>query len=95
MLDQAYYLDASKVNRAVEYPNQYEIAPPFGVEQMQAVAFTAQPDSLATVAKEIDGEKYQLVATTEVLVKHRGLRLAKGVPQFAEAVLVMTTLPKP
>ena len=49
VLEQAYFIDASKVNQAVEYPDKFEVSAPFGVERLYAVAFTETPDQAAFV----------------------------------------------
>lgn len=73
MLEQSYFIDASKVNQAVEYPDQFEVSAPFGVEQLFAVAFTERPEPLATLKETVDGQEYQLVADgLAAMVKHRG-----------------------
>lgn len=46
MLEQSYFLDASKVNRAVAYPDVFVVSSPFGVERLYAVAFTEKPAPL-------------------------------------------------
>jgi hypothetical protein len=92
-LAQSYYVDQSKVNFAVEYPDVFEVSAPFGIERLYAVAFTDKPDPLPTVQKIVDGEKYDVVTETQALVKHRGLTKKKAAAQTAEAVLTLTTMP--
>lgn len=92
MLEQAYYLDASKVNLAVEYPSKFEVSPPFGVEQLHATAFTEKPEPLAVRKVAVEGEEYEVVAEgMEAMVRHRGLKAKKGPAQSAEATLALTT----
>ncbi len=93
-LEQAYYIDASKTNFAVEYPDTFEVTAPFGVEYLHAVAFTEKPEPLPTVPKIVDGEKYEVVTETVALVKHRGLTKKKAEAQTAEAILTLTTMPR-
>jgi hypothetical protein len=93
-IEQAYYLDATKVNQTVEYPNAFEISPPFGVEQIFAVAFTEKPDPLPTTKQTIGGEEYDVVSEVATLVKHRGLKKKNKGLETAEAVISMTTTPK-
>lgn len=91
-LEQAYFIDASKVNKAVEYPDVFEVAPPFGIEQIFAVAFTEKPKPLPTVTQVVDGEEYKVVTETETLVRHRGLKRKKKGLQTSEAVVSVTTM---
>lgn len=94
MLEQAYYIDASKVNRAVEYPDSFVVSPPFGIEQVYAVAFTEKPAPLPTVERLVDGETYEVVGESATLVRHRGLKKAAKKNQTSEAVLSITTTPR-
>jgi hypothetical protein len=92
MLEQAYYIDGTKVNLAVQYPDTFEIAPPFGVDQIYAVAFTERPEPLATVKQVIGGQEYEVVAdATTGLVRHRGISKKKK-DQSVDAKLSITTL---
>jgi hypothetical protein len=92
-LEQAYFVDASKVNRAVEYPDTFEVSAPFGVEQIFAVAYTVKPKPVATKSIKVGGEPYDVVDDT-VLIKHRGLRRKKKGAQVAEARVTPTTTPR-
>lgn len=93
-LAQAYYIDQSKVNFAVEYPDTFEVTAPFGIERLHAVAFTEKPEPLPTVQQIVEGEKYDVVTETQALVKHRGIQKKKAAAQTAEAVVTLTTVPK-
>lgn len=93
-LEQAYFIDSTKVNRAVEYPDAFEVSPPFGIEQIYAVAFTEKPIDLPTVTQVFDGEEYDVVTTEQVLIKHRGLKKKQKKAQSAETVLSLTTMPR-
>jgi hypothetical protein len=93
MLEQAYFIDSTKVNRAVEYPSRFEVSAPFGVEQLFAVAFTEKPEPLPTAKETVDGEEYEVVAEgLGGMVKHRGLVKKKAAAQSAEAALALTTV---
>lgn len=92
-LEHAYYLDASKVNRAVEYPASFRVAPPFGAEQLFAIAHTEKPPPLPVVKRAFDGQEYEVVADTGVLVRHRGLVRADDGPEVAEGSVALTTTP--
>lgn len=95
LLEQSYFVDASKANHAVEYPDVFEVSPPFGVERIYATAFTERPPPLATKKVLVDGEEYEVLADdlSEVVVRTRGLKKKKkAVNQIAEANLTITTL---
>lgn len=89
-LTQSYYIDATKVNLAVEYPEAFEVSAPFGVEHIQAVAFTDKPEPLPTRKMVVDGEEYEVVGSAE-LVKHRGVKVKKAEAQTSEALVSITT----
>ena len=95
-IEQAWYLDESKRNLFVEYPNAFEVSPPFGVERFQAVAFTEKPAPLAIRKVTVGGQPYEVVAddAPAALVAHRGVKLAKAKAETAESVITMTTTPK-
>ena len=93
-ISQSYYLDATKVNLDVEYPDAFEITRPFGVEHVQAVAFTEKPEPLPTVKQKVDGEDYDVVEDTNALVKHRGFKAKAAKAQTAEAVVEISTTPR-
>jgi hypothetical protein len=96
-LEQAYYIDASKVNFVVEYPEAFEIAPPFGVEHIHATGFTMHPEPVATRRVMIDGESYDIVADgMDAVVRTRGLRRVRNDEKFAmaEGFVTVTTTPR-
>ena len=92
-IDQGYYVDASKVNMAVEYPDRFEAAPPFGVEHIHATAFSKQPEPLPVATQTIDGQNYTIVQDgLSAVVRHRGIkRIEKD--EVAESLLSITTFP--
>jgi len=91
-IEQAWYLDGSKVNRFVEYREKFEIVPPFGVEMIHAMAFTEEPPRLVTRPTRIEGQAYHVVAEgAEQVVRHRGIARRRR-QQLAEQTLQMTTL---
>jgi hypothetical protein len=93
-IDQGYYVDASKVNMVVEYPDSFEVVPPFGIEMIHATAFTKKPERLVTVEREIDGVHYEVVADgIEAVVRTRGLARRKK-QKLAEDTLTVTTTPR-
>ena len=98
-LEQAFYVDESKRNLWVEYPNAFEVAPPYGVERFQAVAFTDKPEPLLTKKVTVAGQEYDVVAddAPKALVGHRGVKFASSSSkkkEVAEAVITMTTTPR-
>jgi hypothetical protein len=90
---QAYYIDSSKVNQAVEYPERFEVTAPFGVEHIHVTAFSQQPEPLLVERRIIDGEPYDVVSKgIASVVRHRGIkRVEKN--DVAESLLSITTLP--
>lgn len=46
------YIDQSKVNRAVEIPDEFECAPPFGAEMLVVIARTEKFEPLETVEED-------------------------------------------
>lgn len=93
-IDQGYYIDASKVNFVVEYPESFEVVPPFGVEHVHATAFSEEPAPLATRFTKIDGVEYEVVADglKQNLERTRGLR-RKHKAAISEAFVTLTTTP--
>lgn len=95
-LTQAHYVDASKVNLAVEYPDTFEIAPPYGIERIHVTAFTEKPEPLPTRRVVVEGEDYEVIADgLEGVVRHRGVKVKKAAAQIAETFVELTTLPSP
>jgi hypothetical protein len=93
-ISEAWYVDASKVNQVITYPDSFEIVPPFGAELIHATAFTTKPDPLLTEQRVIAGEKYEVLAGgTKQIVKTRGLRRKKK-EQMAESLVTVTTMPR-
>jgi hypothetical protein len=92
-IEQSYFIDASKVNLAVEYPATFRVSPPFGVEQLFAVAFSEKPEPLPTIKQTIGGESYDVVPDAQTLVKHRGLQRVQSGPETAESTVSLTTTP--
>ena len=93
-IDQAYFIDASKVNMAVEYPDTFTVSPPFGIEQIYAVAFTRKPEPLPTVKRVVDGEEYDVVAEVDTLVRHRGIKRKEAAAETSESTVSLTTMPR-
>ena len=96
-LEQAFYVDDSKRNLWVEYPSAFEVAPPFGVERFQGVAYANKPEPLLTKKVTVAGQDYDVVAddAPKALIAHRGVKIKKETRQeISEAVVTMTTTPK-
>ncbi len=92
-IDQAYYIDASKVNLAVQYPDTFEVVPPFGIEHIHAAAFTKSPEPLPVTTRIISGVKYDVIEDgLSSMVRHRGIK-RKEKDEVAESLLSISTLP--
>ncbi len=92
-IDTGFYVDASKVNLAIEYPETFEVVPPFGVEHIYAMAFTEEPPMLRTKQEWIDGQLYDIVAGgMDSVVRTRGIRRREKV-EIAESYISLTTTP--
>lgn len=93
-IDQGYYIDSSKVNMAVEYPDEFEVVPPFGIEHIHATAFTKKPTPLPTAERLIDGTPYEVVAEGfQSMIRHRGIK-RKSKDKVSETMLSVTTMPR-
>ena len=78
---------------AVEYPDRFEVAPPFGVEHIHATAFTKQPEPLPVTTRVINGVTYSVIEDgLSSVVRHRGI-VRKEKDEVAESLLSVTTLP--
>jgi hypothetical protein len=94
-IEQAWYIDNTKVNQLVEYPTTFEVVPPFGVEMVHAMAFTERPPMLLTRPTRIAGEDYQIIADgADQVVRQRGIA-RKEKKEIAEQTVQLTTMPRP
>lgn len=89
-----YYIDQSKVNHAVEVPELFECAPPFGAEMLVVVARTEKFEPLETVEKY---GYYFLKATNakDAAAQVRGMKIKKqkiSEIQQTEEKIVITTM---
>ena len=87
-----YYIDQSKVNHAVEIPEEFECAPPFGAEMLVVFARTKGFEPLKTV--EVDGYHYlEADSPIKAAAQARGMkrREDKEILQ-TEARIVITTI---
>lgn len=87
----ALYVDASKVNQVLTYPDKFEVVPPFGVEHIHATAFSSRPPALVTQRQVFDGEVYDVVAD-EQIVRTRGIRRSHQ-EKLSESLVTVTTMP--
>lgn len=91
-----YYIDQSKVNHAVEVPEVFECAPPFGAEMLVVVARTEKFEPLETVEKY--GYYFLKAATAkDAAAQVRGMKIKKQEAsniQQTEAKIVITTMKK-
>jgi hypothetical protein len=87
----AIYVDASKVNQVITYPDKFEVVPPFGVEHIHATAFTSQPPTLVTQRQVFEGEVYDIIAD-EQIVRTRGIRRQRQ-EKMSESLVTVTTMP--
>jgi hypothetical protein len=87
-----YCLDAAKVNCAVELPDTFVVAAPFGVEVLQVSASTRRFPEVSVR----DWQGYQVLAEdlAAYVGRVRGLRRLEPGRQTAEARLTLTTLPR-
>jgi hypothetical protein len=92
LLEDDYFLDSPNVNVDFEYPTRFEIAPPFGIETIHAMAFTQEPAALPTATRKVDGVTYKAVpdGVTSV-IKARGLVKRKRGQTVAEDFVTITT----
>ncbi len=72
--------------------DEFEVAPPLGVERMQLIACTQRLPRLSVKKATIDGESYDVV-DLDAIASSRGLMKVKGKNACAEAVLTLTTVP--
>jgi len=95
LLERMFYIGIDKVNRAVALPYEFEVQPPFGVEQLLVTAYSTEPPTPQTRTASIGGENYEVFGSVkEVVAKARGLGKKKksGRPRVGEAMLTLTTM---
>jgi hypothetical protein len=90
-----YFLDSTKVNRVVEFPDEFEICAPFGAETMQFFVSTEEFGDTNLVERTFDGEVYPVIAETleKNNIRMRGLK-KKQKKELIERRLSLTTVPK-
>ena len=91
-IEEAWYVDNSKVNQLVEYPVAFEVVAPFGVEMIHAMAYTERPEMLMTHPTRIEGQDYQVITEgADQVVRQRGIA-RKQKKQVAEQTIQLTTM---
>lgn len=91
-IEEAWYIDNSKVNQLVEYPVAFEIVAPFGVEMIHGMAHTEKPGMLVTHRTRIEGQDYQVISEgADQVVRQRGIA-RKQKKQVAEQTVQLTTM---
>ncbi len=91
-IEEAWYIDNSKVNQLVEYPVAFEIVAPFGVEMIHGMAHSEKPAMLVTRPTRIEGQDYQVIAEgADQIVRQRGIA-RKQKKQVAEQMVQLTTM---
>jgi hypothetical protein len=94
-IDQSFAIGRQDAGRVIEYPQSFEVVPPFGIEMIHATAFRERPPRLPTRERTIDGVRYDVVADgLDAIVRTRGLALRDRTP-IAEDTVTVTTMPPP
>jgi len=97
LLEPSFYIGIDRVNRTVPLPYEFEVQPPFGVEQLIVTAYSVQPPTASTVPTTIEGELYDVFGSVEaVVVNTRGIGRKKSDTsemRVGEAFLNMTMVP--
>jgi hypothetical protein len=99
LLEDSFYIGSDRVNRTVPLPYEFEVQPPFGVENLVVTGYSIEPPPVNTVPKYIDGELYQVFGSLkDVVVNTRGLGRRQNSSgetiRVGEAMLTMTTIEK-
>lgn len=93
-IEEAWYIDNSKVNQLVEYPVAFEVVAPFGVEMIHGMAHTEKPGMLLTHRTQIEGQDYEVISEgADQVVRQRGIA-RKQKRQVAEQTVQVTTMRK-
>ena len=97
LLEPLYYVSMNKVNRAIKYPDVFEVVPPLGVEQLVVTAFSNEPGQALTELKKISGQVYEVYkGMAAVTAKSRGLRKkqqnGQTMERVGETLLSLTTV---
>ena len=90
-----YHIDSDMVNAEVEYPDSFDVAEPYGVEQLHATAFTQKPPRVAIDHRMIGGTRYSVIREgIDAVVTTRGLVAQKPEQEMAEDYVTVTTTPR-
>lgn len=84
-----YFINAENVNKVYKLPQEFECAPPFGVETIQLNAQTEPFEKLKT--EDYSGYEVIVEELDEILKKNRGIKQKKDA-QSAEKRLIVTTM---
>ena len=79
-------------------PDRFRVAPPFGVEKIQAFAYVGEPPPLKTRHETIAGMPYEVVdeSLASAVANFKGfVRESDGKDENATAHLTLTTMPRP
>ena len=87
-----YYIDQSKVNRAVVLPDSFYVAEPFGVEVIQALASNEPLPPVRT--RNWEGYPVLVEGLAKFVPKTRGLKKKQKRQELAETRVTLTTLPR-
>lgn len=85
-----YYIDQSKVNRAVVLPDTFYVAEPFGVEVIQALASNEPFPAVRT--REWEGYPVLVEELADFVPQTRGLKKQQKERELAEMRVTLTTL---
>lgn len=92
-----YYIDPSKVNRAVTLPNRYLISAPFGVERFQVFASVKEFPDVETRSAVIDGVTYDTIFAEDFgdyLLVSRGIKKDdRYITPIVDKFITITTMP--
>ena len=91
LLDDSFKISAAQVGQDVLYPIQLSPAAPFGIERIQAVAFSKAPAKLKTTPELIEGSRYDLIPDLKAALVHRGFKKQIATHSIDEALVSLTT----
>ena len=94
LLQDKFRIPAAQVGQDVAYPIKLSPAAPFGIERIQAVAFSHEPKALHTRQVEIDGSRYDLIPDLKTALIHRGFKKQIKNHEIDESLLNLTTAKK-
>lgn len=96
LLEESFYIGSDRVDRPVRYYDEFEPAPPFGVERLIVTAFSDRPPIADVVSEEVEGVEYFVFKDLTIYSRTRGLIRKRDQEQtdikIGEAGLTMTTV---